>query len=54
MASQSITTLPAAPQMVVGLRINDLQPTSATLSWEPLVGTGQMGIFAPTPCFETM
>ena len=43
MASQVITTLPAPPQTVVGLRINNLQPTSATLSWEPLVGTGQTG-----------
>jgi len=41
--SQTTNTRPAAPQMVKGLRINNLQSTSATLSWEPLVGTGQMG-----------
>jgi hypothetical protein len=29
--------------MVEGLRIQNLHPTSATLSWELLVGTGQMG-----------
>ncbi len=29
--------------MVEGLRIQNLHPTSATLSWEPLVGTGKMG-----------
>ena len=42
-SSQIVVTLPAPPQTVVGLRINNLQPTRATLSWEPLVGTGQMG-----------
>ena len=42
-SSQVVTTLPASPAKVVGLRINNLMSTSATLSWEPLLGTLQMG-----------
>ena len=42
-SSETVNTRPASPQMVEGLRIQNLHPTSATLSWELLVGTGQMG-----------
>ena len=42
-SSRPATTLPAAPSKVVGLMIFDLEPTNATLRWEPLIGTAEMG-----------